>query len=117
MRSQQAVGPKILSNFDYLKQISCTKSLKKFNKLLQEAPEEVLLCITEAALNILKNNFKLKNNQLNKLKPYANTVRQLARSRTPLKTRKIVQSGEGFQVILPLLLPILIEAAKILKDV
>lgn len=117
MHAQQTVGPNFLANFDYLKKISCTKSPKKFHKLLEDAPPEVLLCITEAALNILKNNFKLKNSQLEKLKPHAKIVREISRSRTPKKTKTLIQSGNGFPAALPLLLPILIEVAKIIKNV
>ena len=69
--------------------------------ILKEGGKELLLCLSECALNITKGNVPLTNRQLKRLKKNKKHIRELSKKKTSLKKRaQIVQKG-GF---LPLLL-------------
>jgi len=79
---------------------------KERKKLLAGASEETVKCICECALNTLKSNVSLNEDQFRKLRRHKHTLRYLADRRVSLsnKKKKVKQAG-GF--LIPLLVPII----------
>lgn len=113
--NEGVVGERILRNFEFLKKIATTKSMKKRWHLVQNATRDELLSIVEVCSNILSYDFILTNRQREKILPYAELIRKLSRTRRDTSARKIVQKGEG-SFFSALLIPVLIEAARLLAS-
>lgn len=113
MRQPRVVGPRILENYTYLKRLVKTKSEGKRLNLVKEASRDELLALVEVCSNILSSNFSLTKRQKEKILPYANYMRKLARIRSEVGARKIVQRGEGV-FFSALLVPVLAEIARLL---
>ena len=95
--------------------------LKKYNpttQLLQKAPpkiqkhilkkasRELLKCLCDCCLNLLKCNLKINASQKTKLKPYKNTLRKLADRKISLnKKQKVIQSGRFLLTLLSVIAP------------
>jgi predicted nucleic acid-binding protein len=79
---------------------------KERKKLLSGASDETVKCICECALNTLKRNVKLTEDQFRRLRRHKHTLRFLADRRVSLsnKKKKVKQAG-GF--LIPLLVPII----------
>ncbi|KAL3109937.1 hypothetical protein niasHT_016553 [Heterodera trifolii] len=75
------VGQRVLDNYEYLKSLGRTTSHKKRRHLLSTAGCEELLTLVEICLNLLNGSFCLTRKQKQKLLPFANTIRRLARRR------------------------------------
>lgn len=88
-----------------------SESLKSNNKLLRVlhkckpqaqkaivggAPNEVINCLCEVALNILKGNVPLNKNQKNSLAKYKLALRSLAKKSTSQKKRRQILQRGGF---------------------
>ncbi|KAL3092830.1 hypothetical protein niasHS_005254 [Heterodera schachtii] len=112
---KQTVGQRVLDNYEYLKSLGRTTSHKKRRHLLSSAGCEELLTLVEICLNLLNGSFCLTRKQKQKLLPFANTIRRLARVRSEQSARKLIlqqpQQQEGGSLFAPLLAPILLEAA------
>ncbi|KAL3112524.1 hypothetical protein niasHT_018730 [Heterodera trifolii] len=72
---------RVLDNYEYLKSLGSTTSHKKRRHLLSSAGCEELLTLVEICLNLLNGSFCLTRKQKQKLLPFANTIRRLARRR------------------------------------
>ena len=73
--------------------------------LLEKASSEVIKLLSNCALNMIKGEMILTQQQKSALRPHKNKIRQLANKRVSLKKKKkILQSG-GF--LPPFLFPIL----------
>ncbi|KAL3112588.1 hypothetical protein niasHT_018599 [Heterodera trifolii] len=81
MVKKQTVGQRVLDNYEYLKSLGRTTSHKKRRHLLSTAGCEELLTLVEICLNLLNGSFCLTRKQKQKLLPFANTIRRLARRR------------------------------------
>ncbi|KAL3108860.1 hypothetical protein niasHT_015036 [Heterodera trifolii] len=81
MVKKQTVGQRVLDNYEYLKSLGRTTSHKKRRHLLSTADCEELLTLVEICLNLLNGSFCLTRKQKQKLLPFANTIRRLARVR------------------------------------
>lgn len=79
---------------------------RKRRKIIEGASDETLMCLCECALNTLKSNVPLTDDQFRRLRRHKHTLRLLADKRVslPKKKQKIKQAG-GF--LGPLLLPVL----------
>uniref|UniRef100_A0A914H8N6 Integrase catalytic domain-containing protein n=1 Tax=Globodera rostochiensis TaxID=31243 RepID=A0A914H8N6_GLORO len=110
---KQLIGQRVLENYEYLKTLGKTSSQKKIRHLLSSAGCEELLTLVEICLNILNGSFCLNNKQKQKIAPFANFIRKLARARSEKSARKLVLQSGG-SLFAPLLAPILIEAARYL---
>ena len=110
-QSAQKVGPRILENYNFLRHISRTSSEKNRLKAVRGASRDEVLALVEVCSNILASNFRLTKKQREKIQPYANYARKLARARSELGARKIIQVGGG-GFIPALLIPVLAEAAR-----
>ncbi|KAL3068191.1 hypothetical protein niasHS_016437 [Heterodera schachtii] len=115
MVKKQTVGQRVLDNYEYLKSLGRTTSHKKRRHLLSTAGCEELLSLVEICLNLLNGSFCLTRKQKQKLLPFANTIRRLARVRSEQSARKLIlqqqPQQEGGSLFAPLLAPILLEAA------
>ena len=69
--------------------------------LLKNADNELINCICECALNVLRGNVPLDAKQKKNLQKYKNQLRQLTSNSSLHKKKTIVQKGSGF---LPFLL-------------
>lgn len=111
----QSIGPLILKNYSFLKNLCRTKSNKKRCSLLSCASREQLLSLVEVCANILSDNFRLNKRQKTRLIPHANTIRRLARARSEKGARIIIreQTGSGAPAVFAsLLAPVIVEAAQ-----
>ncbi|KAL3114330.1 hypothetical protein niasHT_011731 [Heterodera trifolii] len=81
MVKKQTVGQRVLDNYEYLKSLGRTTSHKKRRHLLSSAGCEELLTLVEICLNLLNGSFCLTRKQKQKLLPFSNTIRRLARRR------------------------------------
>ncbi|KAL3109437.1 hypothetical protein niasHT_015282 [Heterodera trifolii] len=84
------VGQRVLDNYEYLKSLGRTTSHKKRRHLLSSAGCEELLTLVEICLNLLNGSFCLTRKQKQKLLPFANTIRRLARVRSEQSARKLI---------------------------
>ncbi|KAL3103959.1 hypothetical protein niasHT_030117 [Heterodera trifolii] len=116
MVKKQTVGQRVLDNYEYLKSLGSTTSHKKRRHLLSSAGCEELLTLVEICLNLLNGSFCLTLKQKQKLLPFANTIRRLARVRIEQSARKLIlqqqPQQEGGSLFAPLLAPILCSVAK-----
>ncbi|KAL3087172.1 hypothetical protein niasHS_005411 [Heterodera schachtii] len=87
---KQTVGQRVLDNYEYLKVLGRTTSHKKRRHLLSSAGCEELLTLVEICLNLLNGSFCLTRKQKQKLLPFANTIRRLARVRSEQSARKLI---------------------------
>ncbi|KAL3093511.1 hypothetical protein niasHT_027818 [Heterodera trifolii] len=87
---KQTVGQRVLDNYEYLKSLGRTTSHKKRRHLLSSADCEELLTLVEICLNLLNGSFCLTRKQKQKLLPFANTIRRLARVRSEQSARKLI---------------------------
>ncbi|KAL3069276.1 hypothetical protein niasHS_018001 [Heterodera schachtii] len=90
MVKKQTVGQRVLDNYEYLKSLGRTTSHKKRRHLLSSAGCEELLTLVEICLNLLNGSFCLTRKQKQKLLPFANTIRRLARVRSEQSARKLI---------------------------
>lgn len=112
MREIQFVGPRILKNYNFLRQIARTRSDEKRINTLKNATPDELLALVEICSNILSSDFKLTTQQKKKFIPHADFVRRLARSRSDIGARKlIIQKGNG-AFFASLLIPVVSEVAR-----
>ncbi|KAL3105717.1 hypothetical protein niasHT_029002 [Heterodera trifolii] len=81
---------RVLDNYEYLKSLGRTTSHKKRRHLLSTAGCEELLTLVEICLNLLNGSFCLTRKQKQKLLPFANTIRRLARVRSEQSARKLI---------------------------
>ena len=81
--------------------------------ILRGADKDLLQCLSECALNILRENVSLTPSEKAALVKYRLKVRKLSDKKTPLKEKhKIVQTG-GFSpaLLAPLLKPLIVPLA------
>ncbi|KAL3089246.1 hypothetical protein niasHS_006967 [Heterodera schachtii] len=90
MVKKQTVGQRVLDNYEYLKSLGRTTSHKKRRHLLSTAGCEELLTLVEICLNLLNGSFCLTRKQKQKLLPFANTIRRLARVGSEQSARKLI---------------------------
>src|ERR1700733_2785966 len=98
------MSSRLMKNLQNLKLIKeASPNVRKH--ILKDCKRNLLCCICECALNILKGNVPLKKSQKSKLARFKQRLRNLASKKTRSKVkRRIIQSG-GF--IGALLTPVL----------
>ena len=65
-------------------------------KIIQNAPADLLKALSLISYNILNGHFVLESKHINKLTPYANNVRSLARKSISGKKRRGILMRGGF---------------------
>ena len=82
--------------------------------ILRGADKDLLQCLSECALNVLRGNVKLTPTDKARLTKYKQKIRKVANKKVSLKQKhRLVQTG-GFApaLLAPLLAPLLIPLAK-----
>lgn len=106
------MSDRVRRNIDFLTVLTkCNKKQRK--ALLEHCDKELILTISEIAINVLKGVVQLTPAQTAKLRRFRKQLRALADRQVPLKHKKshIVQSGGS--LLLTLLPPVL----SVLKEV
>lgn len=71
-------------------------------KIIKESPKDVIDCVGECCLNIIKGNVRLSNAQKHQLRSRKNHIRLLSKKQVPVShKKKIINQKGGF--LLPLL--------------
>ena len=65
-------------------------------KLLQGAPNEIIDLLSICAMNILRGEIILTKNDIQKLRPYKNNLRNLADKKISTKRKRIILQKGGF---------------------
>lgn len=88
-----------MSNLEHLRLL---KKYKNKTAILRKCPNSLIKCVCECALNLLKGNIPISQQQKKKLIPYKRTLRNLSDKKIPLfkKRRVLVQKGNGLLSIL-----------------
>lgn len=82
----------------------CSCQPKTSKVILKSAPPELINCISEICLNILKGNVDINANRKKVLGRYKSIIRQLAKRSTRQSTKKkLIQKGGFLSAILPLI--------------
>lgn len=106
------VGERVVRHYEWLRRLSRTKSHTRRLRLLREASVDQLLALVEVTANIVRRRFPLSVRQRQRLVPFAQAVRALARSRTEKSARKLVVQNGGGGLLAAVLTPVLIEVAR-----
>lgn len=105
------IGERVIRNYEWLRRLARTKSHVRRLRLVSEATTDQLLALVEVASNLVRRRFPLNVRQRERLTPFAQAVRSLARARSEKTAKKLVQKGEG-GMLASLLVPVLLEAAR-----
>ena len=91
--------------------LALTEASPKFRKkIIQEAPAELIHCISECCQNILKGNVPLSTAQKNKLRSKRQQLRQLANKHVSVKKKKVILNQKGGFLPLLAIAPLLAKA-------
>jgi len=83
--------------------------------ILEKCSNEVIKCLAECALNILKDNIKLNSQQLKNLQRYKQAVRKLADKKLSLKEKRRLLQQKSGSTALVILTPIVELLSELLK--
>ena len=83
--------------------------------LLKGAKKELIYCLCECALNILRGNVKLHPSNKTQLKKHKDKLRTLADQKIPLKVKKELLLKQKGGWISALIVPVLASLAGLLK--
>ena len=91
--------------------LALTEASPKFRKkIIQEAPAELVNCISECCQNVLKGNVPLSSAQKQKLHSKRQQLRLLANKKVSVKKKKIILNQKGGFFPLIALAPLLAKA-------
>ena len=80
-------------------------------KMIQESPQEVIDCVGECCMNLIKGNVRLTNAQKNQLRVRKQHIRLLSSKQVPLDTKKKIINQKGGALLglflKPLIAPII----------
>lgn len=88
-------------------------------KIIEEAPSDLINCVAECCHNVLKGNVSLSEDQLRRLHPKRQLVRELADKSVPVQRKKeLLNQKGGFlpAFLLPVLAPIVAKSLVKLID-
>ncbi len=79
--------------------------------IIHAADKDLIICLCEIALNVIKGNVPLSPAQKRKLTPYKTGLREVVKKRVSLKKRKqVFQRGGFLGTLLATLTPLVIES-------
>ena len=64
-------------------------------KMIQESPKEVIHCVGECCINLIKGNVRLTNAQKNQLRARKQHIRLRSSKQVPLVEKKIINQKGG----------------------
>ena len=67
-------------------------------KMIQESPKEVIDCVGECCINLIKGNVRLTNAQKNQLRARKQHIRLLSSKQVPLDTKKKIINQKGLSL-------------------
>jgi hypothetical protein len=109
------LGFRILDNLNFLKTLSRCGSDKGCKRLLRSATREQVLALVEISANFLKPGcWVISKKQINRLLPFANTIRTISRILSEQRARNYIIHHSSVPLFRALLLPIIIEASSYL---
>ena len=76
-------------------------------KMIQESPKEVIDCVGECCINLIKGNVRLTNAQKNQLRARKQHIRLLSSKQVPLDTQKKIINQKGGALLGLLLKPLI----------
>ena len=99
---------RIRSNYSTLKLLEKAKPELR-NAIISKCGPDLLRCISEVALNVLKGNVKIKKSSKRTLKKFKDTIRKVANKSVSDKKKKaiLVQKGGFIGPLLAAVLPVL----------
>ena len=68
-------------------------------KMIQESPKEVIDCVGECCINLIKGNVRLTNAQKNQLRARKQHIRLLSSKQVPLDTKKKNYSSKRWSFV------------------
>ena len=75
--------------------------------MIQESPKEVIDCVGECCINLIKGNVRLTNAQKNQLRARKQHIRLLSSKQVPLDTKKKIINQKGGALLGLLLIPLI----------
>ena len=88
----------------YIKFLSVCRNPNQLRVLISSAPDSVLKCISDAALNAIKGDVKLTSGQKKRFKHYRALLESLATRKSSLKSKKNSILKGGALPLIPILL-------------
>ena len=67
--------------------------------MIQESPKEVIDCVGECCINLIKGNVRLTNAQKNQLRARKQHIRLLSSKQVPLDTKKKIINQKGWSLV------------------
>jgi len=101
-------------NWDFLKLLSNGKRNVR-RKILSTGHNDLIKCISECCLNVIKGNVNLNPEQKTKLIKHKKVIRKLARKRLALKKKRTILLQKG-GALPALLIPILSLVGSLIID-
>lgn len=101
-------------NLDFLKMLSSGNRILR-NKILMTGHNDLIRCLSECCLNVIKGNVKLSSDEKKRLKRHRKLIRALSKKKVSLKNKRnlLLQKGGALPA---LLIPILTFAGSLLLD-
>lgn len=99
-------------NVDFLKLLSQASHYKR-KKVYRCCNNDLIICVADCCLNVIKGNVPLDEEDKLKVKRHRKLIRLLAKREIPLKKKREVLIQKG-GALTPLLIPILSLAASLL---
>lgn len=99
----------IVNNFELLQALGKMNSRQRV-EFLKHSDISLILAICECALNVLKGNVELRDNQKRRLARFKKFIRMLAQKKVPWKRKKKHLIQKGGAVWIPLLINAAISA-------
>ena len=93
-RSKILTSPLIQSNYNFLHELSNTRSPERRKHLIYNASREQILALVEVALNLLRGRVPIHSYQKRRIGNQASAIRQLSRVRNEKSARKILLASE-----------------------
>lgn len=85
----------------------CNMPHRSRQKIINDCPKEILDCVGECCLNLIKGNVKLTNAQKEKLRSRENDIRYLSTKRVAIADKKKILNQKGGALLGLLLKPLL----------
>lgn len=85
----------------------CNIPHRNRQKIINDCPKEILDCVGECCLNLIKGNVKLTNAQKEKLRSRENDIRYLSTKRVAVADKKKILNQKGGALLGLLLKPLL----------